>query len=80
MEHLGPHRTDFHGILHLGIFFKVCGENYRFLKIRQEQRALYMKNCGHRGPGASVGIATEYGLDGPGSNPDGDEINNDVCS
>ena len=25
-------------------------------------------------PGSSVGIATDYGLDGPGSNPDGDEI------
>ena len=24
--------------------------------------------------GSSVGIATEYGLDGPGSNPGGDEI------
>ena len=23
------------------------------------------------GPGSSVGIATYYGLDGPGSNPDG---------
>ena len=26
------------------------------------------------GPGSSVGIATHYGLDGPGSNPSGDEI------
>ena len=26
------------------------------------------------GPGGSVGIATDYGLDGPGSNPSGDEI------
>ena len=26
------------------------------------------------GPGSSVGIATEYGLDSPGSNPSGDEI------
>ena len=26
------------------------------------------------GPGRSVGIATDYGLDGPGSNPGGDEI------
>jgi len=26
------------------------------------------------GPGSSVGIATDYGLDGPGSNPSGDEI------
>jgi len=27
-----------------------------------------------RGRGSSVGIATDYGLDGPGSNPGGDEI------
>jgi len=26
------------------------------------------------GPGSSVGIATDYGVDGPGSNPGGDEI------
>ena len=28
----------------------------------------------YSGPGSSVGIATDYGLDGPGSNPGGDEI------
>jgi hypothetical protein len=26
------------------------------------------------GPGSIVGIATDYWLDGPGSNPGGDEI------
>ena len=26
------------------------------------------------GPGSSVGIGTDYGLDGPGSKPGGDEI------
>ena len=26
------------------------------------------------GPGSSVGIATDYGLDSPGLNPGGDEI------
>jgi len=25
-------------------------------------------------PGSSVGITTDYGMDGPGSNPDGYEI------
>ena len=30
--------------------------------------------CINSGPGSSVGIATDYGLDGPGSNPGGDEI------
>ena len=29
---------------------------------------------GDCGPGSSVDIATDYGLDGPGSNPSGDEI------
>jgi hypothetical protein len=33
--------------------------------------ALCNVNCG---PGSSVGIATDYELDGPGSNPGGDEI------
>jgi len=28
----------------------------------------------HSGPGSSVGIASDYGLDGPGSNPGGDVI------
>ena len=27
----------------------------------------------YSGPGSSVGIATDYGLDGPGSNPGGEE-------
>ena len=31
----------------------------------------YLSGCG---PGSSVGIATDYGLDGPGSNPGGDEV------
>jgi len=26
------------------------------------------------GPGSSVGIASDYGLEGPGSNPGGDDI------
>ena len=29
--------------------------------------------CSVGGPGSSVGIVTDYGLDGPGSNPGGDE-------
>ena len=34
---------------------------------RKQERA----KCG---PSSSVGIATDYGLEGPGSNPGGDEI------
>jgi len=30
--------------------------------------------CKGRGPGSSVGIGTDYGMDAPGSNPVGDEI------
>ena len=30
--------------------------------------------CIISGPGSSAGIATDYGLDCPGSNPGGDEI------
>jgi len=29
---------------------------------------------GRCGPGRSVGIVSDYGLDGPGSNPGGDEV------
>ena len=32
---------------------------------------IYIYTCG---PGSSAGIATDYGLDGTGSNPSGDEI------
>ena len=32
---------------------------------------IHVKNCG---PCSSVGIATDYGLDGPGSNAGGEEI------
>ena len=34
-----------------------------------EVRTLYVS-----GPGSSVGIVTDYGLEGPGSNPGGDEV------
>jgi len=47
-------------------------------------RTVYTKTMGMKnlhnlvyklcGPGSSVGIATKYRLDGPGSNPCGDEI------
>jgi len=33
-----------------------------------------MCNCVSCGPDSSVGIANDYGRDGPGSNPGGDEI------
>ena len=33
----------------------------------------HIQTCVH-GQGSSVGITTDYGMDGPGSNPGGDEI------
>ena len=33
-----------------------------------------MALCCYCGPGSAVGIGTDYGLDGLGSNPSGDEI------
>ena len=41
---------------------------YGYLTFNKE---MYLSS---RGPGSSVGIATDYGLDGLGSNPGGDEI------
>jgi len=35
---------------------------------------LHNNNNNNNRPGSSVGIATDYGLDGPGSNTGGDEI------
>ena len=32
---------------------------------------IYFYSCG---PGSSVGIATDYGIEGPGSNPSGDKF------
>ena len=34
----------------------------------------HASTCFERGPGSSVGIETDHGLDSPGSNPGGDEI------
>ena len=34
----------------------------------------FTKDIPYFGPGSSVGIATNYGVDAPGSNPGGDEI------
>jgi len=42
-----------------------------YIYIAQINVPVLAKCCG---PGSSVGIATDYGLDGPGSNPGWDEI------
>ena len=45
--------------------------NVPFSLRRSNYRQVNTSPCG---PGISVGIATDYGLEGPGSNPGGDEI------
>ena len=40
------------------------------VSIFQLIKGMYLTVCG---PGSSVGIASDYGMDGPGSNPGGDE-------
>ena len=35
---------------------------------------IYIPTHFYRGSGSSVGIVTDYGLDGPGSNPGRDEV------
>ena len=45
----------------VGIYIYICTHTHTHVHI-----CIY-------GPGNSVGIATDYGLDGPGSNPGGDE-------
>jgi len=38
------------------------------------RRSIILSSIISAGPGSSTGIATHYGLDGPGSNSGGDEI------
>jgi len=44
---------------------------YAFMTFTEQLHRFHLTE---NGPGSSVGIATGYGLDSPGSNPGGDEI------
>ena len=48
--------------------------SYLCLSPTEILQAFLITNMQECGPGSSVGIATDYGLDGPGSNLCGDEI------
>jgi len=48
--------------------------NLKYCPGRKAFKSICTLQCINCGPGSSVGIATDYGLDGPGSNPGGDEI------
>jgi len=50
---------------------KFCVLNPLVFIISTKLDSHYIIKCG---PGSSVGITTDYELDGPGSNPGGDEI------
>jgi hypothetical protein len=48
--------------------------NYLFFVMRLLCYGFWSSHIHKRRPGSSVGIVTDYGLDGPGSNTSGDEI------
>jgi len=48
---------------------EAAGSSETFVYLSRKYTYLYPRD-----PGSSVGIATDYELDGPGSNPGGDEI------
>jgi len=50
-----------------------CGATGR-RETRRERAQTCVRTVDIGGSGSSVGIATDYGLDGPGSNPGRDEI------
>ena len=67
------------------VVYKKCLQKWSFFKYLsceiscQKEQKLKKTNkigssAGNYGPGSSVGITTDFGLDGPGSNPGGDEI------
>jgi len=47
---------------------------YICFKFKLFQTSAFIKYNFKRGPGSSVGIATDYGLDSPGSNAGGHKI------
>jgi len=51
-----------------------CGIIFYLLNFHRNTWRVFAVIYGRVGPGSSVGIASDYGLDGPGSNPGGDEI------
>jgi len=54
------------------VYNAVCTEQSKsesWTRVRFKSGTLFLG-----GPGSAVGIATDYGLEGPGSNPGGDEI------
>ena len=52
----------------------VANKHLHFQYLSHKHEVIYTEFISSYGPGSSVGIATGYGLDGPGSNPGGDEI------
>ena len=59
--------------LHLG--FNIIPTNPRLIFCYDVLKKVFIIICiGKRGPVSSVGIATDYELDGPRSNPGGDKI------
>ena len=60
--------------LNIKILFSSQTFYFRGDCLRLESSCILVNTVFTRGPGSSVGIATDYGLDGPGPNPGRDEI------
>jgi len=56
------------------VFSSTSAENAKFVTIDVLFLLMDKYRLSTFGPGSSVGIATDYGLDGPGSNPGEGEI------
>ena len=69
-----------HVALYWGLKYVMHDDNWyvehwkQILYLRFIYIYIYIYMCVCVGGGSSVGIATDYGLEGPGSNPGGDEI------
>jgi len=53
---------------------KVIAINQLLVLVHLNRQYFRQIRASFSGPGSSVGIANDYGPDGPGSNPGGDEI------
>jgi len=70
-----PHISDQPNILHYTLCFPQINLTFHSHLCRNDPIGYFLKfPYSQHGPGSSVGIATDDGLDGPWSNPGGDEI------
>ena len=72
---MGAHLPKYHGVLTAALEYIKNNWGFSILAITTGTEGLFsLLMCTVCGPGSSVGITTDYGLEGPGLNPSGDEI------